>query len=192
MVRPHPMNESEVMTLATLHPIAAPRRLRPVPLLFVGAGLALLGGALFIEHGLGIRPCILCEYQRIPPLVVIVLAAVAAWPGLPRPWARALLGLVALVFLGGAVLAGYHVGVEQHWWAGTDQCGGADAPPSEVSTSLADLRAALAAPEIVPCDAVPWSLFGISLAGFNLILSLGLSAVALWAVRRPAAWRNDR
>lgn len=180
------------MALATPQSIAAPRRLHSVPLLFVGAGLALVGGALFIEHGLGIRPCILCEYQRIPPLLVAGLAGIAALPWVPRAGARRLIGLVALVFLGGAVLAGYHVGVEQHWWAGTDQCGGAGAPPPEVSASLADLRAALAVPEIVPCDAVPWSLFGISLAGFNLILSLGLSAVALWTVRRPDAWRDDR
>ncbi|MBB4284414.1 disulfide bond formation protein B [Roseospira goensis] len=168
----------------------APGGPRTLPLLFLLAGASLLSGALIIEHVGGIPPCILCVYQRFPPAIAAALGALAAWPRLPTPWARGLTAVIGVVFLSGALLAGYHVGVEQHWWAGTEQCGGEGAPPPSLSTNLSDLRSALDAPEVVPCDAVPWSLFGISLAGYNMILSLGLATLAAWAVRQPACWRD--
>jgi len=167
------------------------RRSRVVPLIYLVAGLALLLGAMVIEHGMGIAPCVLCLYQRIPPAVGVPLAALALWPRVPAVRARRLTALVALVFLAGAVLAGYHVGVEQHWWAGTAQCGGGAAPPLDLSTDLTALRRALEAPEVVPCDAIPWSMLGISLAGYNMIVSMGLAVLGLWAVRRPAFWRES-
>jgi disulfide bond formation protein DsbB len=172
-------------TLAT----PGPRGPRTVPLLFLAVALGLLGGALFIEHGLGIKPCVLCLYQRIAPGVVAVLAGLALLPVVPPRAARALTALIGVAFAANMVLAGYHVGVEQHWWAGTPQCGGDAAPPA-LSPNLADLNAALDAPEIVPCDAVPVSLFGISLAGYNSVMSLGLALLAVWAVRQPACWRE--
>lgn len=167
------------------------RRPRVVPLLFLVAGLVLLLGALVIEHGMGIAPCVLCLYQRIPPAVALPLAALALWPRVPAAWARRLTAMVALVFLAGAVLAGYHVGVEQHWWAGTAQCGGDAAPPPDLSTDLSALRRALEAPEVVPCDAIPWSFVGISLAGYNMIVSMGLAVLGLWAAGRRALWRES-
>ncbi len=176
--------------MSTAVSVTAPGGLRAAPLFFLAAGLTLFGGAFFLEHGMGIEPCILCVYQRIAPALVVALAAIAALPRVPGLWARRLTLAIAGVFLAGAVLAGYHVGVEQHWWAGTPQCGGQTGAAPPLSASLGDLRAALAAPEIVPCDAVPWSLFGISLAGFNLILSLGLAVAAAWAARRAVPWRE--
>jgi len=161
-----------------------------MPLVFLVASLGVLGGALFIEHVMGIRPCVLCLYQRIAPGVAAVLAGVALLPMLPTVGARALVALIGLAFAANAALAGYHVGVEQHWWAGTPQCGGGAAAPPTVSGSLADLRASLDAPEIVPCDAVAWSLFGISVAGYNILISLGLAILAAWSVRQPAFWRE--
>lgn len=181
---------------------ATPTGPRTVPTLHLAAGLLLLAGAFVIEHVAGIAPCILCLYQRIPPAVVIVLAAAAAWPRVPRRPARLVFAGVAVVWAAGAGLAAYHVGVEQHWWAGTAQCGaptpagggsavpgGAAAGLPGLSPSLSDLRAALAEPELVRCDAVPWSLFGISLAGYNAIMSALLAILALWGVRHPAVWR---
>ncbi|KAA5604683.1 disulfide bond formation protein B [Roseospira marina] len=173
---------------ASLAPAARPGP-RTIPLLFLVAALAVLGGALFIEHGLGIKPCILCLYQRIAPAVAAGLAALALIPRVPPMGARVLVALIGVAFAANMVLAGYHVGVEQHWWAGTDQCGGPAAAPPNLSTDLSDLRASLDAPEIVPCDAVAWSLFGVSLAGYNVLMSLGLAVLALWTVRQPACWR---
>ncbi|MBB4265084.1 disulfide bond formation protein B [Roseospira visakhapatnamensis] len=162
---------------------------RVVPLALLAAGLGLLGGAMVLEHGLGIAPCVLCVYQRVAPAVVVVLAAVAAWPAIPMHGARRLVLLIALAFLANTVLAGYHIGVEQHWWAGTDACGNGDAAPVSLSSSLADLRAGLTNPEVVPCNTVAWSFLGISVAGYNMILSMMLAAAALWATRRPHLWR---
>ncbi|MQX36321.1 disulfide bond formation protein B [Roseospira navarrensis] len=177
---------------ASLAPSSAPaRRVRLVPLLFLVVSLGLLGGALVIEHVFGIEPCVLCLYQRIAPAVVMVLAALALVPAMPGQAARVLTGLIGVAFAANMVLAGFHVGVEQHWWEGTPQCGGGASAPPSLSSSLADLNAALDAPEIVPCDAVPWSLFGISLAGYNVIMSLGLAVLAFAAVRRPARWRES-
>ncbi|SDE21024.1 disulfide bond formation protein DsbB [Rhodospira trueperi] len=189
MTAPIPGIEAESDMTSSLV-VGAPRALRPVPFLLLTAGLGLVLGALFIEHVMGIAPCILCVYQRIPPALVAVLAGVAAVPRMPGRWARRLTALIGLVFLASAGLAGYHVGVEQHWWAGTAQCGGETAPPVDLSTNLADLRQALEAPEIVPCDAIPWSLLGISLAGYNMMISMLLAGLALWGVRRPDRWRE--
>jgi len=161
-----------------------------MPLAFLAAALGLLGGAMVLEHGLDIAPCILCQYQRVAPAVVAVLAAGAAWPTVPDRTARILVLLIALAFAANALLAGYHIGVEQHWWAGTEACGEGGAPPPALSTSLADLRAGLRDPEVVPCDTVAWSFLGISVAGYNLILSVMLAGVALWATRRPSLWRH--
>lgn len=172
-------------TLSTLRP----RGPRTVPLLFLAVSLALLAGALVIEHGFGIKPCILCLYQRIAPGVAAGLALLALLPVIPLRAARLLTALVGVAFAANVVLAGYHVGVEQHWWAGTPQCGGGAAAPLSAPSSLADLNAALDAPEVVPCDAVPLSLFGVSLAGYNGLMSLGLAVLAVWAVRQPACWR---
>ncbi len=157
---------------------------------FLAAGLGLLGAAMVLEHGLGIAPCILCQYQRVAPVVVVALAMGAAWPATPGRTARTLVALIVLAFAVNAALAGYHVGVEHHWWAGTDSCGDGGAPPPVLSTSLRDLRAGLDDPEVVPCDTVAWSFMGISLAGYNLILSVMLAGAALWTTRRPNLWRH--
>jgi len=157
-----------------------------VPLAFLGSVTVILGTAFVLEYGFDIAPCILCLYQRAAPTVVAVLAVVAAWPMVPARWARMLVGLIALAFVANAVLAGYHVGVEQHWWAGTDACGGAPT----LSSNLADLRAGLEHPDVVPCDTVAWSFLGLSVAGYNMILSVLLAGAAVWAVRRPSLWRS--
>src|SRR5207237_10719321 len=95
--------------------------------------------------------------------------------------AGALLAIAALGFLAGAGIAAFHVGVEQHWWAGTAECG-ASGPLA--GGSAADLRAKLLAQPVVRCDEVAWSLFGISMAGFNVIVSLALTAFAALGAKR--------
>lgn len=85
-----------------------------------------------------------------------------------------LLALIGLIFLIGAGLAGYHVGVEYKWWAGPSGCGG--------GTGLADnteaLLQALQNEKIVRCDEVAFTLFGLSMAGYNFLASLGLAALS--------------
>ncbi len=139
-------------------------------------------GALATAYGSqylgGLQPCILCLYQRVPFWLVLVLGAVGAVLAARgrRDAARWLVVICGLAFLAGAGIAFFHVGVEQHWWAGTDTC----AAPIMAAASLEELRAQLAAAPIVRCDDIPFELFGISFAGFNVMASLALAALCGW------------
>lgn len=148
----------------------------------LAASGAVLAGALAFEHLGGLAPCILCLWQRWPHAVVVALTLVAVI-GLRR-WPKAegtVLMAAGLTLWVGAVLAGYHVGVEQGWWPGPSACGGAGFDPA---ATAADLRAQLLATPVVRCDEVVWSLFGISMAGYNLLASLLLGALGLYGGAR--------
>jgi disulfide bond formation protein DsbB len=141
-------------------------------------GAATLLGALFFEHVLAVVPCPLCLDQRkvyyaaIPLALVVALAAHFA---APRPLVLGGLAILALVLLGGAVLAAFHAGVEWQWWPGPQECSGPLAPIGTRS-----LLEQLQSVNIVRCDEVSWRFLGLSLAGWNVFISLALAAVALW------------
>ena len=152
-----------------------------IPLVLLIASAAALAAALAAEHAFGLDPCILCIYQRWPYVIVMALAA-GALAARRAPRLRA--GLVALcgvAFLAGAGLGGFHVGVEQHWWEGTDNCAPGEAMGSSDPAALLE---ALRQTEVVRCDEVAWSLFGISIAGYNTLIAGALAAVSLLASRR--------
>ena len=88
------------------------------------------------------------------------------------------MGLVALVFAVGVALAFYHVGVEEHWWASVAACGGELSSGAEVG----DLRE-LSAADLKPCDRVDWRLFGLSLAGYNVVASAILAGIGIAGAR---------
>ncbi len=154
--------------------------LRQASLMVLAASAAILLAAFAFQYIGGLQPCILCWWQRYPYMVTIVVAliAVALAPARP-PVARALLGFCAIVFLVGAGIAAFHVGVEQHWWQGTAECGANFGPAG----SIDELRRRLLAQDVVRCDAIAWSLFGISMAGYNFLLSLALAVFAIHAAR---------
>lgn len=164
------------------------RRPQTWPALALAASTAMLGGAWAFQIFGGLQPCPLCLYQRWPYWIVIAGAGLALLAGrrLAPAGRAAFAGLCGAVFLAGAGVAGFHVGVEQHWWEGLSTCGsgGLDDP----NMSIAELKAKLFATPLVRCDDVPWSLFGISLAGYNLIASLVLAGASAWAAR--AFWRQ--
>jgi len=148
------------------------------PLLLLLASIAVLGSALASQYFGGLQPCILCIYQRIPYAAVILISGAALFmPAWPRAIAIALAGLTLLT---GSGIAVFHVGVEQHWWQGTAACGGTDA----AADSLEALRAQILAAPTVRCDEVPWSLFGVSMAGYNALVSLGLGSASLFVARQ--------
>lgn len=144
------------------------------------AGSALtLGAGFFFQHVVGLTPCVLCIWQRWPHAAAVALGALAL---LWRRGPFAALAAAGLVI--GAGIAGYHVGVEQQWWAGPTACAGPDFGTMTPQQLLEALRAA----PVVRCDEIPWSLFGISMAGWNLLLSLALAGVfALAQMSRPQA-----
>jgi disulfide bond formation protein DsbB len=166
----------------------SPPLARMAPVWLIVAPAALLSGALAFQYLGGLAPCVLCIWQRwahVAAMALAVLALIAAATGRPRV-AAGLTALSGVAFLAGAGIAGFHVGVEQRWWEGTPDCGS-----TLTATTVADLKAQLMNQPIVRCDEVPWEMLGISMAGYNLIASLGLSAFAFWsaAVRGGGARR---
>lgn len=156
---------------------------RAAPALVVGAGLAALAIAYASQVWGGLPPCVLCIYQRYAHAMA-VLFGLAALAMARRPERRRLfLALAGLSFLGGAAIAFFHVGVEQLWWRGTDGC---HAPALDPSLSKAELRARMLNSSFVACDQVPWSFLGLSIAGYNAILSLALAGLSLAASHRVA------
>jgi disulfide bond formation protein DsbB len=155
------------------------RILLPAALAAVSA--AALGAAYIAQYGFGLQPCVLCLYQRIPFAVAIALGLLALVPGVPPRGRAALLALGGLALVVNAGIAGFHTGVEQHWWAGTEACAGAAG--GEVDT-VEDLMAAMSRPVEARCDQPPWSLFGITMAMMNVPFSLALAAFALWSAAR--------
>ena len=157
------------------------------PWILLVASLGSLGAALAFQYVGGLHPCILCLYQRWPYVAVAVLAALVLV--LPRPlWLPPMLvGLCGLALLTGGGVAVFHVGVEQHWWAGTAACEG---QVSITQGSIEDLRAQLLGAPVARCDQIPWSLFGISMAGYNVLISFGLGVFSLIAAGRLARQRS--
>jgi disulfide bond formation protein DsbB len=159
---------------------------RLVPAMIVAAGVAVLAVAFAAQIWGGIQPCVLCLYQRYAYGVAIGFGvagvALGQWPRARR----AAVALAGLAFLGVSAIAAFHVGVEQHWWRGTAEC---HAPAFDPNASIDQLREQLLAAHFVACDEIPWSLFGISIAGYDMIVSLILAAATLWVARRIGAGR---
>jgi disulfide bond formation protein DsbB len=149
-------------------------------LLVLVVGTTTILAALYFEHVVGYRPCKLCLQQRWPyyaGLPVAGLGLLAAWRGALTP-ARAALWLVALVFLAGAALGGYHAGVEWGFWLGPNDCGGA---PSAPAAGMGDFLRQLETVRVVSCTEAAWRVLGVSMAGWNALISLGLAALAAGA-----------
>ncbi|WGI20293.1 disulfide bond formation protein B [Amylibacter sp. IMCC11727] len=143
--------------------------------------LAALGSALMLAGAFGFQyigelpPCKMCIWQRWPHGVAVLIGLIGA-----LVYHRGLALLGALAALTTAVIGLYHAGVEQDWWEGPSTCTSgsvADVPVKDL------LKQILEAP-IVRCDEIPWDLFGISMAGWNAIISFGLVALWLLAARR--------
>lgn len=129
--------------------------------------LALLGGAYIAQYGFGLYPCEMCWWQRYPHFVALAFAVLAFL----MPSSRALVWLAALAIAISAGIGGFHAGIEYGWWQGFTAC------TSNVLPEGDPLQAILNAP-ITRCDVAPWSLFGISLAGWNFLIS-GAAALAI-------------
>ncbi len=150
------------------------------------ASATILGSALTSQFVFGLQPCALCIYQRWPYVATMLLGA-AAFALRRHPGAvRGLLLLAALAFLTDTGIAAFHVGVEQGWWQGSSECTGSGL---NAAKTVDELRALLEKAPVVRCDEVSWSLFGISLAGFNFLASLTLAGFSLIAARRAGAGR---
>lgn len=143
-------------------------------------GAATIAGAWFFELVLKLKPCPLCLEQRVPYYIGIPLAlivALAAWRKAPRMVVVVGLVALALLMLWGAGLGVYHAGIEWGWWAGPQECSGPAAlgPATDFMKRLQNVN-------VVRCDEAAWRFLGLSLAGYNALISLALAAIALCGV----------
>jgi len=137
------------------------------------ASMAALAAAYISQYGFGLKPCILCLYQRVPYFANIAFGILAFLATFRYPRLVSLfLYLSAVTFFSGAAIAGFHAGVEYGWWKGLSSCGGDILP---VNVPLEELRKAITQQAIVRCDKPAWTLFGISMAGYNFAMSLAFA-----------------
>jgi disulfide bond formation protein DsbB len=144
-------------------------------LLATAGSVAALGGAFAFQYIGGLAPCHLCLLQRWPHAAAIligVLALLVPWRILP------VAGAVAALTTSG--LGVYHTGVERGWWEGPTTC---TSGPIDTLSPGDLLNQILAAP-VVRCDEVAWSMFGLSMASWNAVLSLALAILWVQAARR--------
>ena len=141
--------------------------------LALGVPALLLAGAYLSQYGFGLFPCEMCWWQRYPHFVAVLLALVSTVAAPKRLW----IGLSALAILVSGGIGVFHAGVEYGWWEGVTSCATA------IDSGAADPLDAIMNAPLVRCDVAPWTLAGISLAGFNAIISV-LSALAIFALLR--------
>lgn len=139
----------------------APRRTAQALALLIPLGL--IGGALYSQYVSGLFPCEMCMWQRYPHYAAIALAALSF---AAKPVRHLLVWLAAIGIAISGAIGAFHAGVEYKWWEGLTQCA------TTFGSGGSALDAIMNAP-LVRCDVAPWHFLGISLAGWNAIISLG-------------------
>ena len=169
-------------------PLAAPRShpAATAAVLVAAGSSATILGAYYFQYVLHYAPCELCLLGRMPhyygiPLAVVI--AIAAWLRAPRSLLVAGLALLIVVMLIGAGIGVYHSGVEWKFWPGPAHCSGSLSGFGGAGGLLDRMNET----KLVPCDVAAWRLFGISLAGYNVLISLALAAIAAWGIAASKA-----
>jgi len=174
-----------VMAKLDTHPMPGSGLITARPVLSAALAIAAIGtitilGAWFSQYGLGLNPCPLCLEQRYAYYFAVPLALMLALgdhAGASRKVIIAGFVAIAAGMLWNAGLGGYHSGVEWKWWAGPQECTGTLGDLG--SGNLADRIRSIT---VVRCDEAAWRFLGLSLAGYNALISAGLAAIAVWAV----------
>ena len=157
-------------------------RSRPVAsaaIAITAVGAATILGAWIFQYGLGLQPCPLCLEQRYAYYLALPLAAFIAFlaaRGALRHVLMAGFVILLLATLANAWLGGYHAGVEWQFWPGPTDCSGPIADFGKAGNLLEQLDKV----KVVRCDEVQWRFLGLSLAGYNVLISLAMAAIALW------------
>lgn len=138
-------------------------------------------GAFFMQIFFGLQPCDLCVWQRIPHLAVMFGAVLV-----PLKFVRFTLIMQAMAYFINAALALYHTGIERLWWKGIGEC----VSPEINQLSINDLYQKLMMTNIVKCNEISFSLFGLSLTNYNLIVCTLLGISLIYAIRGYDAQRN--
>jgi disulfide bond formation protein DsbB len=146
---------------------------------------ATIAGAWFFQLVLDIQPCPMCLEQRYAYYLVIplsVLVALAARKGAPRTVLLAGLVVIAVAALANSIFGVYHAGVEWKFWQGPTDCTG----PVLDLRKAGNLLEQLDKVKVIRCDEVQWRFLGLSLAGYNALISASMAAIAAWGAVRTA------
>jgi disulfide bond formation protein DsbB len=168
----HPMPNSA-------HALISSRPVFSAALAIAIVGAVTILGAWFFQYVLGLNPCPLCLEQRYAYYFAVPLAAMLALgdhAGASHKVIIAGFAAIAAGMLWNAGLGVYHSGVEWKWWAGPQECTGALGDLG--SGNLAERIRSIS---VVRCDEAAWRFLGLSLAGYNALISIGLAAIAIWA-----------
>jgi disulfide bond formation protein DsbB len=141
---------------------------------------ALLAGAYVSQYIGGLFPCEMCWWQRYPHFAAVAIALVAFGVS-NAAYRKVLVALAALAIGTSGAIGGFHAGVEYGYWEGLTAC------TATVSGSGDDLLRSIMNAPLVRCDVAPWTLFGISLAGYNFLLSFGGAMLILAMI-----WRSKK
>jgi disulfide bond formation protein DsbB len=151
-------------------------------LLAIAVPAGLLAAAWGSEIFGGLYPCEMCWWQRYAHIAALVLALVSLALAKAPDRGRSFVWLAALAILTSGGIGAYHAGVEADIFEGFTQC----TASHTAGQSTADLLKEIMANSLVRCDDIQWSFLGISMAGWNAILSLGAALTILWlSLRRP-------
>ena len=147
--------------------------------LLAGLGsLGLLIGALLFQYVGDMAPCKMCYWQRYPHVGAIVIAGIILITGIA---VFAVLGLLSALITAG--IGGFHAGVERGWWEGPQSC----TSTSIDNLSTEELLAQIMSAPMVRCDEIPWQMFGLSMAGWNMVVSICLAVLWTIAIKQQRA-----
>ena len=141
--------------------------------LFIAGGIStfLLSTAILFQYGMGLEPCNLCIWQRWPHLAIIILTLIGLWGFMPR----VMLKLILIAGITSVTFGSYHAGIEYGFWSGPLGC----AANVTLDANIKTLTEQLLSTPIARCDEVAWSFLGLSMAGWNSLISLDIIIVAL-------------
>ncbi|HET7382699.1 MAG TPA: disulfide bond formation protein B [Pseudolabrys sp.] len=158
--------------------------------IFAVVGALTICGFFFFQYVLGYPPCPLCLDQRNAFYVGVPLAALL-WLGANHGASSKVMiagfAVIAAVMLWNTGLSVYHAGVEWKFWPGPADCSG----PINSLGSASNMLKQLDYIRIVRCDEAAWRFLGISLAGYDVLVSLFLAMVAAWGLKTLIARRNS-
>ena len=137
--------------------------------------LFLLIGALLFQYVGNMPPCKMCYWQRYPHIVAVVIAVLFI---IIRIESLKFLGLISA--LSTATVGAYHAGVERDWWEGPQSCTSGTIEGLSTDELLAQIMTA----PLVRCDEIPWQLLGISMAGWNMVISFSLAGLWYMALQQ--------
>ena len=162
------------------------------PILSAAIAIAVVGtatilGAWFFQYGLGLEPCPLCLEQRYAYYFAVPLAVMAALGDQAGASRKVLIGAMVAIAVGmlwNTALGVYHSGVEWKWWSGPLECSGALGDLGSAGSLAEKLKSI----RVVRCDEAAWRFLGLSLAGYNAVISAVLAVIAGWAA--AAEWKG--